>query len=184
MSNRFTEKAEKVLNVAVKTAEEYGHSYIGSEHLLISLCQDSLSCSYAILTKCGVEKTRIDEGIKEYSGVGSKTRLSSKDMTPGCRKIIETSYKNAIKYSSQKIGTEHILLALIKDLDNVAIRLLNTMGVSTQRIYIDLLIAMGEDGNLYKTDLAKSKNKGKQKTTLEQYSRDLTHLAKIVKIDA
>ena len=65
----------------------------------------------------------------------------------------------------------------------VAIRLLNTMGVSPQRIYIDILIATGEDGNLYKPDLAKSKNKGKQKSILEQYSRDLTHLAKVGKID-
>lgn len=179
MSNRFTEKAEKALNTAVKTAEEYGHTYIGSEHLLISLCQDSLSCSYAILSKCGVEKTRLDEGIKEYSGVGAKTRLSSKDMTPGCRKIVENSYKNAIKYSSQKIGTEHLLLAVLEQKDSVANKILEFIGIDIFTLKDEIITF------LRSTD--KSNVQKKQADTLpflNQYGKNLIRLAKENKLDS
>ena len=73
MSNKFTEKAEKVLNNALKYASDYGHAYIGSEHVLLALCSDPLSCSFAILSKCGVSKKQIEDGIKEYSGTGKKS---------------------------------------------------------------------------------------------------------------
>ena len=74
MSTRFTEKAEKALNTAQKNAEKYGHTYIGSEHLLLALSADALSCSYAILTKCKISKDKIENSIKEYSGFGSKIK--------------------------------------------------------------------------------------------------------------
>ena len=178
MSNRFTEKAEKVLNNAVKTAEEYGHTYIGSEHLLISLCQDSLSCSFAILTKCGVEKGKIDEGIKEYSGVGAKTRLSSKDMTPGCRKIVENSYKIAIKYSSQKIGTEHLLLSVVEQKDSVANKILEYIGID--------LFTLKDEIVTFLRSTDKSNMQKKQSDTLpflNQYGKNLIKMARERKID-
>ena len=178
MSNRFTEKAEKVLNNAVKTAEEYGHTYIGSEHLLLSLCQDSLSCSFAILTKCGVEKNKIDEGIKEYSGVGAKTRLSSKDMTPGCRKIVENSYKNAIKYSSQKIGTEHLLLAVVDQKDSVANKILEYMGIDVFTLKDEIVTFLRSTD---KSNLTKKQSDGLP--FLSQYGKNLVRLAKENKID-
>ncbi|MBE6537770.1 MAG: ATP-dependent Clp protease ATP-binding subunit [Ruminococcaceae bacterium] len=178
MSNRFTEKAEKALNNAVKIAEEYGHSYIGSEHLLISLCQDSLSCSFAILSKCGVEKAKIDAGIKEYSGTGSKTRLNSKNMTPGCRKIVENSYKNAIKYSSQKIGTEHLLLSLVEQKDSVANKILEYIGIDVFTLKDEIVTF------LRSTD--KSFIQKKQIDALpllNQYGKNLIRMAKENKID-
>lgn len=124
MSSKFTEKAEKALNNAQKSAESFGHTYIGSEHLLLSLSTDSLSCSFAILSKCGITKEKIEEGIREYSGLGTKSKLTSKDMTPRCKKIIENSYKNILKYSSQKIGTEHLLLSIVEQKDSVAVKIL------------------------------------------------------------
>lgn len=178
MSNRFTEKAEKALNNAVKTAEEYGHTYIGSEHLLVALCQDSLSCSFAILSKCGVDRTKIDSGIKEYSGVGSKTRLNSKDMTPGCRKIVENSYKNAIKYSSQKIGTEHILLAVVEQKDSVANRILEYIGVDIFSLKDEIVTF------LRSTDKSVIQKKQPESFPfLSQYGKNLIKMAKENKID-
>ncbi len=179
MSNRFTEKAEKALNTAVKTAEEYGHTYIGSEHLLISLCKDSLSCSYAILTKCGVERSKLDEGIKEYSGVGAKTRLSSKDMTPGCRRIVENSYKNAIKYSSQKIGTEHLLLAVLEQKDSVANKILEFIGIDVFTLKDEIITFLRSTD---KCNAPKKQNDGL--TFLNQYGKNLVRLAKEGKIDS
>ena len=91
MSSKFTEKGEKALNDAVKIAEGFGHTYIGSEHVLAALCSDTMSCSYAILSRCGITKSKIEGAVKEFSGTGAKSTLSAADMTPRCRKIIEVS---------------------------------------------------------------------------------------------
>lgn len=178
MSNKFTEKAQKALNYAVKYAEEYGHTYIGSEHILISLCQDSLSCSFAILSKCSITKEKIEEGIKEYSGIGTKSTLSAKDMTPRCRQIMENSYKNAIKYSSAKIGTEHLLLAVIEQKDSVANKILEYLGTD--------MIMLKDEVITFLRSTDKSNAPKKQSESLpflNQYGKNLTRMAKEDKLD-
>ena len=129
MSNRFTEKAEKALNNAVKTAEEFGHTYIGSEHILLSLCRATESAAAIILGKFAVTAEKMANGIKEYSGAGLKSSLTTKDMTPCSKKIVEGSYRISVKYGAPKIGTEHILLALLEEKTSVAVKLLIYMGV-------------------------------------------------------
>ena len=124
MSNNFTEKAENALNKAVIVAEELGHTYIGSEHILVALLQDDTSCAYILLKKNNVTEDKILSAIKEYSGTGAQSRLNSKDTTPKCRKILENSYKCTKKYSAIKIGTEHILLAILEERDCVASKIL------------------------------------------------------------
>ena len=124
MSNKFTKKAEDALNRAVALAEELGHTYIGTEHVLLALSEDESSCAAVILRKSKMTRERIYEAIKEYSGFGTKTALSSKDTTPRCRRILETSYKISKKYASEKIGTEHILLALLEERESVAAKIL------------------------------------------------------------
>ena len=91
MSNNFTVKAEKALNRAVKLAEELGHTYIGTEHVLLSLAEDETSCASILMRKHKVTADGIIFVIKEYSGIGSKTKLTSKDTTPKCRKLLEIS---------------------------------------------------------------------------------------------
>ena len=97
MENKFTEKAERVLNASVTIAQELGHTYIGSEHILLALTKDSISCSAVILGRSGVTTDKLEGAIREYSGVGKKSVLTAKDMTPRCRKIIENSYKNLLE---------------------------------------------------------------------------------------
>ena len=98
--------------------------------------------------------------------------------------MLEEAHRQAERFHSDKTGTEHILLALLKEGENVAVRLLNTMGISIQKLYVEVLTAMGEDKSLYKEDLGKKQNKKKNATsTLEQYSRDLTALAREGKLD-
>ena len=185
MKSNYTEKAQAALLLAKKEARKFHQNYVGTEHILIGLLKENTAIAATVLQDNGVEYDKIKELMLDLIAPDSKVAVKERDgYSKKAQSVLEEAGVQAERFGYEKIGTEHILLALIKDLDNVAIRLLNTMGVSTQRIYIDLLIAMGEDGNLYKTDLAKSKNKGKQKTILEQYSRDLTHLAKIGKIDA
>ncbi len=128
MSNKFTEKAENALNSAVRLAESLGHTYIGTEHILLSLFEDDSSCSAVILKRSKVSKSAIFDAIKDYSGIGIKSVLSSKDTTPRCRRILESSYRISKRYNSDKIGTEHVLLALLEERDSVAVKILLRAG--------------------------------------------------------
>ena len=178
MSDRFTEKAESALNRSVKTAERLGHTYIGSEHLLLALADDELCCASLILKKNGINKEKISSFIKEYSGTGVKSKLSSKDLTPRARKILECSYDNAMQHGGGTIGTEHILLALIEERDSVAIKLLKNMKADLNVIRDDIFT------------LIKSRERTIQKVRrdnlapiLKQYGKNLCDLAKEGKFD-
>ena len=182
MKSNYTEKAKAALLLAQKEAKKFRQSYVGTEHILIGLLKENTAIASKVLQDNGVDYQKIKELMEDLIAPDVKVTVKEKDgYSPKAQSVLEEASIQAERFGYEKIGTEHILLALIKDSDNVAIRLLNTLGVSTQRVYIDVLIAMGEDGNLYKVDLSKGKNK--QKTILEQFSRDLTHLAKIGKID-
>lgn len=124
MSNNFTAKAENALNRAVILAEELGHTYIGTEHILLALAEDETSCAAIILKKNKITKHIISCAIKEYSGIGSQTKLTSKDTTPKCRRLLENSYKLMKKYASDKIGTEHLLLSIVEERECVASKIL------------------------------------------------------------
>ena len=178
MSDRFTEKAESALNRSVKIAERLGHTYIGSEHLLLSLAEDELCCAALILQKHKIDKDKIYSVIKDYSGTGSNTSLSSKDLTPRARKILESSYNNSIQHGDGTIGTEHILLSLIEERDSVAIKLLKNMRADIGAIKDDVYTLM----------------KGRERTTpkarrdsfppiLKQYGKNLCEMARDGKFD-
>ena len=124
MSNNFTTKAENALNRSVKLAEEYGHTYIGTEHVLLALAEDETSCASILLKKNKVTKEQLGKAIKEYSGAGTVSKLSSKDTTPKCRKLLEVAYKLSKKYSSDRIGTEHLLLAILEEKECVASKIM------------------------------------------------------------
>ena len=183
MYNKLTKTAESALSNAVKTAKKMGHTYVGTEHLLLGLLSEKGCIASKILVSRGVEFDTVSDMIEETVGFGEVTEITSKDMSPRAKTVINNASCEAMKYSSVCVGTEHILLAIIKEGENVAVRLLNALGANVQKLYVDTLLAIGQDGNLYKEDLNK-KNAGKGKTaTLDQYSRDLTALARAGKLD-
>ena len=141
MNNRFTDKAERALNRSARIAEELGHTYIGSEHILLGLSEDELSCASYVLKKCGVIHDKLIKVVKEYSGVGIKSTLTSQDMTPRARKILESSYECALRYGRCTIGTEHVLLALIDERECVALKLIRRLGADIVAIK-DEIVAM------------------------------------------
>lgn len=178
MSERFTEKAENALNRSVKAAEKLGHTYIGSEHILLALTEDEMCCASLILKKNGVDKKKLSNAIKDYSGTGVKSKLSSKDLTPRARKILESAYNSAIEYSGGTIGTEHILLSLIEERDSVAIKHLKNMKADLGAIKEDIFV------------LIKSREKAMHRTKhdglppiLKQYGKNLCELAREGKFD-
>ena len=178
MSNRFTEKAEKALNNSVRIAEILGHTYIGTEHILLSLCEDELCCAALILKKNGLTYEKLIAIVKEYSGTGVKSVLSSKDLTPRARSILEHSYNLAIQYGDGIIGTEHILLSILEERDSIAIKLL-------KRLKVDILTTKEEVLILLKIR-EKSTQKVKrdiQAPQLKQYGKNLCEMARDGKFD-
>ena len=139
MSGKFTEKAESVLNHSITLAEGFGHTYIGTEHLLLALSGEEETYAAILLVKHKLNAEFIKKSIEEYSGFGEKTSLSSRDTTPRCRKIIEDSYKIAQKYNSDKIGTEHLLYSILEEKDSVAGRMITKANANTQVLKEELL---------------------------------------------
>ncbi len=187
MQSRFTKKAQEALNHAAETATMLGHGYIGSEHLLLGLIKAEGSLASSILIDNDVTDEKITNLV--YQLIAPDSNISVKEpagYTPRVRRILENASKEAIRFKSELIGTEHILISIIKETESVAARLLNTIGVSIKKMYVDILVAMGEDTNAYKEDFqnGKVRNKDRRTTqTLNQYSRDLTQLAREGKLD-
>ncbi len=178
---QFTDKARAALQYAAKTAKELRQSYIGSEHILVGLVREGTGTAAKVLADNGVDEGQLIEMIRELiAPEGNVSMLERDGYSPRASRILEESHKIAARYKSSMTGTEHILIAIIREGENVGLRLLNTIGVNIQKLYLDIMTAMGEDTNQHKDDLNRNKNKKKKdgKTnTLDQYSRDLTRLA-------
>lgn len=184
---QFTDKAKTALHLASKAAKDLHQNYVGSEHLLVGLAKEKTGVAAKVLMENGVDEIQLNSMIKDLIAPEGNLAVEERDgYSPRAARILEDSHKLAEKYHSTMTGTEHILLALIREGENVGLRLLNTIGINIQKLYMDTLIAMGEDVSQHKDDLAKSRNKKKKEgttTTLNQYSRDLTELAREGKLD-
>lgn len=185
MQSPYTEKAKSVLQRAAKAARKSGQGYIGTEHILLGLYREENSVASRVLAENGLDESRLLQLIQDYIVPEVSVIIKERESySPKAKILLEEAGRQAERFHSDLVGTEHLLLAMIKESDNVAVRLLTTMGMSAQKIYADTLYAIGEDPNLYKTDLAKARGQQKKKgSTLEQYSRDLTALAKEGKLD-
>jgi len=180
----FTEKAKKVLALSEKIAARMRVGYIGTEHILLGLLKEGSGVAARVLLDNGVDETRVFEMIRELIAPDSMVATVSRDgYSPRAMKVIDEARAQAERFSSKQVGTEHLLLAIIKEGENVAVRLLNTLNISVQKIYVDILISIGEDASQYKEDLFKKSNKKKGNSIIDQYSRDLTALAAVGKLD-
>jgi len=186
---QFTDKAKVALQKAARVARDLHQSYIGSEHILVGLVKEKTGVAARVLTDNGVDEGQLISMIKELIAPEGNVALMERDgYSPRATRILEDSHKLAERYKSKQTGTEHILMALLREGENVGLRLLNTVGINVQKLYMDTLVAIGEDVNQHKDDLNRYKNKKKMNgggitQTLNQYSRDLTNLAKEGKLD-
>ncbi|MCR5101909.1 MAG: AAA family ATPase, partial [Butyrivibrio sp.] len=187
MSSQFTEKAKNALKFAKKTAKNLKLNYVGTEHILMGLIKEEGSVASRILADNGITETRMMDMIQDLMVPGGSLSTLDKDgFSPRAEHVLEEAHRQAERFHSDKTGTEHILLALIKEGENVAVRLINTMNVPVQKIYAETLAAMGEDPNIVKEDLTQKQAgaPGRKKgSMLSQYSRDLTALAAENKLD-
>ena len=177
----YTAKAKTALGLAASAARSMGQNYIGTEHILLGLIRQQTGMAAQALLVNGVDETKLVDLIMELIAPTGHLELKEREgYSPRAQQVIGLAFQIAEQYHASAVGTEHILMALIREGSNVAVRILSTMGVSLQRLYIDLLVSMGKDGNLYKEDLRQQKQKTK---VLEQYSRDMTKLAAEGKLD-
>lgn len=185
MQSGFTKKAETALQYAAEAAFELRHGSVGSEHLLIGLLRTEDSIAYSVLINNGVDEERVIEIVNQLITPDKNVALQEPDSyTPRAARIIDNARREAKRFGSGLIGTEHILIGMLKEPDCVATRLLSTIGAKIQKMYIDTMVAIGEDGNAYKDEVSSGKkNKKSQTPTLDQYSRDLTELANEGKLD-
>ena len=184
MQLQFTDSAKAALSHAEKTARKLQQGYVGTEHILIGLLKEGNGVAAKVLFQNGVDEKQVMEIVKDLITFDGAVALKDKEnYSPRAQKVLAEAHRLAERFHEKLIGTEHILMALIKEGENVAVRLLNTLGVSTQKVYIDVLISIGEDSSLYKEDLAKNRPGNKGGSMLSQFSRDLTAMAEEGSLD-
>ena len=179
MMERYTPQAQEALGLAVGVAETLNHGYVGTEHLLIGLLQEGTGVAAKVLEENGVEEDRVIELVSQLIAPNPTVQTADRTAyTPRARRVIENSYREAVRFKAAQIG-------MLREGDCVASRLLNTIGVNIQKLYIDLLAAMGEDAPAAKDDLqgARAGKRGNATPTLDSYSRNLTQLATAGKLD-
>ena len=180
--NSFTQKANDVLNLAIKAAENFGHTYIGSEHILIGILKENTSYGAELMTEKGVTLEKVEELIKESTGVGNPTALSPNDFTPTAKRVLEVSFQLARGMRNSFVGTEHLLLALLREGDSGAVKLLNACGVDAEGFTEELVNDLAKPDAEFRG--AKSGRKGKSSTpTLDEFGTDLTEKARNGGID-
>lgn len=179
----YTDNAKAALVLAKRMAKTTGQNYIGTEHILLGLLKQKSGVAAEILQSHGVTTEKVMEVIRELIAPSGTVSILERDgYSPRAVQILEEADRQAARFRSAQTGTEHLLLAIIKEGDNIAARLLYTLGINLQKLYVDILIAMGEDSNLAKEDLNPKKKKNPTRT-LDQYSRDITKLAREGKLD-
>ena len=187
MKTQYTEQARTAIMYAEKMARKCGHSYIGTEHLLAGLIHEEQGTAGMVLRDLGITEAKLKEMIDKLIAPGSDVMTAdTRGYTPRAERVLEESRQQAQDFRSVRIGTEHILLAMLGELDCVATRLLHTMGIQIQKLQTELLIAMGEDSAQAREDAGRKKGKNRMNPgtpVLDQYSRDLTELARQGKLD-
>ena len=181
--NGFTEKANEALNYAITSAENYGHTYVGSEHLLLGLLKVGGGVACAVLNKKNVTSEKIEELIESTIGIGSLTELTPDYFTPRAKKVLETAMKGCKKIGKSLVGTEHILIGILTDGENYAIRFLNEIGVDVASLTSEILRASGIDSNTEETSYSSKSQKNSDTPNIEKFGHDLTRQAADGRID-
>ena len=182
MVNKFTQRAQSSLNLALQTARELGHSYVGTEHLLLGLLSEKESIAYKILSSHGAKLSRLKQSLIDYVGVGVSKDVSSSDMSPRLARTIESASAEALRSGSRLIGSEHLLSALVNQKDAVGTRLLECEGVSISEIRAELSSYVTPQG-IHSPQRGEEENKKSKLRSLSLYGKDLTASARLNFID-
>ena len=184
--DRFTKRAANALNLALRSAAELGHSYLGTEHLLLGLCRESESFAGRMLAERGLTTENIVKKIADHVGIGSPSTLSANDMTPRVKKVLEGAYYEARGLNNSYVGTEHLLLALLRETDSMAGRILEESDIEAGSLYqqvIETLVGNADGAPTETGEVPGQAQSGGKKGVLDQFGRDLTAMAAEKKLD-
>ena len=181
MENKFTGKAQRALTLALSYAQDFGHTYIGSEHLLLGLLGEKDSIASRMLSKRGILFNKIKDDISSMNGTYEKTSLSLQNITPRVKKIIESSYKLSEKYNQSMVGSEHLLHSLLNEGECLAVRLLEQNGLYVQEMQSDIITFIQISQKSVKS--SEGKRKDEKPSALESFARNLVLLSNQGKID-
>ncbi|CDZ23627.1 Chaperone protein ClpC2, chloroplastic [[Clostridium] cellulosi] len=193
MFDRFTEKADKAFSLAMKSAGEMGHNYIGSEHILLGLLKEGTGVAAKVLENAGITADQIERIIEQLVGRGEPYEVSAQDLTPRGKRIIELAYYEARNMGHSYVGTEHLLMGLLREGDSVAVRILIELGCDPRSLYENIIREIGLEPQATgpKTPgfspainkAGKVQSKHTNTPTLNQFGRDLTDAARDGKLD-
>ena len=180
----FTQKANKALNLAVESAQAFGHSYVGTEHVLLGLLREDTGVAATALKSCSVTAEAITDKIKGIEGVGAATSLGANDFTPRTKRVLQSAVLISSRMGSSYVGTEHLLLAVISDSDSYAVSILAELGVSRDRLAQAVGSGLKTGGENSYQGFAKGGPEGENgESALDKFGRDLTKAAKNGEID-
>ena len=180
--NRFTQKAQSALEKAQQSAMELGHNYIGSEHLILGLIKEEDSVASKVLRENGVTAEAVTDKISRLIGIAAPTGEPVSGMTPRTKRIIEISYAEANRMGHNYIGTEHLLLAILREGESIALRILSELGVDIQKVFSDIVNEFNQGGAARQGSSGRGTT-NKKTPTIEQFGRDLTQMAREDKFD-
>ena len=186
MQGKFTNKAQEVLKRAQEAALKLGNKYVGTEHILLGLTLVSDSVAAKALESQGVTYHQVMDKIQSMTG-GTSAYYIPADFTPRAKRVVESSVQEAFRMGTGYVGTEHILIALIRENDNIAVRIMVSLDLNLQRLYDDIMNMLGEgedqNGNARGMNSQGEKQEKSATETLDKFSRDMTALAKKNKFD-
>lgn len=181
--NYFTQQSNEVLNYAIKTAENLGHNYIGSEHILIGLLKNESGIAYSLLDSKGITVEDAENFIKKYIGTGTPTKLTPDDFTPRSKRVLDAAFQIARGMLHSFVDTEHLLLALLQESDSYAVKFINSAGYDEDALFEEVVSAVGKTTPHNGENGRRTKNAKSKTPTLDEFGKDLTALAKSGKID-
>ena len=187
MFDRLTEKAKEALNYAAEAALEMGQNYVGTEHLLVGLIREKDGVAGKILEANNVTDEQVIEKIDALIGTGEPISGINPEATPRTKRVIENSYREARSMGHNYVGTEHLLIAVLRESESIGVKILLELGVSPQKLYNEILSLLNEgaaDGEETAGRQSGRAKSGKSDTpTLMKFGRDLTQMAKEDKLD-
>ncbi len=184
--NRFTERAQEVFSLAQEAATELGHGYVGSEHLLLGLAREKDGVAGKVLTGSGITAEKIKDAIVKSVGVGESGTAPAQGLTPRSKHIIELAVAEANRFGHNYVGTEHLLMGILRESDCIAAKIITSLGVNINQMFSDIINLLGGVSAVSSsgTTSQKQKSKGSESTkTLDQYSTDLTEEARCGRLD-
>lgn len=183
MNSKFTQKAQNTLTFALNSARELGHTYIGSEHILLGLSAKKDSVSSKMLAAKGGSYDKFLNSVIDVSGKGEPSSVGAEDMTPCVKRIIEEASAASIRYGQNYIGTEHLLLSLLQEKNSVSSRILEVCQISAEDLKTDIETFLGGVSERSKANQKSNKSDQKKNSTLLGFGKDLTAEAKLGKLD-